>query len=82
MKQIKGSTLHELLVAILIIGILFLLITEGYQLVRRYATSSLVEMEQEMDSMLIFYNQNRYTMQNDSIITADTTNYINYNYEK
>lgn len=77
MKNLRGSTLQELLVVMIITGILFLSVMEGVALVKRYALRTITGMEQNVDTLLLYYKHNAYTLSCDTVITLDT-NYIRY----
>lgn len=72
MKNIKGSTLQELLVAMVIIGILFLTVTEGYTLVKRLCIRTSLRMEKNLDSLNAYYKENRYVLSADTVLLNDT----------
>lgn len=72
MRKLKGSTLQELLVAMIIIGILFLSVMEGYILLKRFCRQTSVHMEKNLDSLVFYYKQNQYVMAADTIIIKDT----------
>lgn len=72
MKNIEGSTLQELLVAMIIIGILFLTVTEGYTLVKRLCIRTTLRMEKNLDSLNAYYKDNRHVLSADTVHLNDT----------
>lgn len=72
MKDVKGSTLQELLVAMIIIGVLFLTVTEGYTLMKRLCVRVTLRMEKNLDSLNAYYKDNRYVLCADTVRLNDT----------
>lgn len=74
MIKLRGSTLQELLVAMILIGMLYLSVMEGYVLMKRFCVKVTSKMEKSMDSLNTYYQYNRYTMSADTLIVHDTIN--------